>query len=547
MTTGESLQEAQAWFAQHVSLNGQAYTLDLDQTRAAIDSHFNTLVTARAGSGKTRVIVAKVAYLVAHRLAKLSEIMIFMFNRTAADEVNQRIADILIDGHSLVKGKTVHVASTFHKFAYDLVKQTDGNFQLLSETEHDLLIRRLLRQTLLAQHQRLNKRAYLELLSIVNSFITRAGQKYPGCAHLPELKHEIESYISEHRRDPSYRANINYHKVSFQIYQSYLDAVQPPKIDFNLLMARATAILNQKATSSDCPASLSHLKFIMIDEYQDFSYLFYALVCALRRCSPAAKLFAVGDDWQAINRFAGSDVSYFIDFARFFPQDSINIPLATNYRSCRRIVENANQYMLQHYDSKALPAIPFQKQSGKIIFKNPNRTRFDLSDIYEDGLGDGRYYHAVANVQDEPDLKAAGAAARLLKSVTKIIAHRPEMHYLLLHRHNFMSYKGISLAGFTTALRDTLIKQGIMSDADFTQRVRSMTMHKSKGLESEVVILLEMNRDLIHAHHPHATIFEIFGDTEPAENADRHRLLYVALTRAKKRLFLLTNDPDILA
>ena len=90
MTTGESLQEAQAWFAQHVSLNGQAYTLDLDQTRAAIDSHFNILVTARAGSGKTRVIVAKVAYLVAHRLAKLSEIMIFMFNRTAADEVNQR-------------------------------------------------------------------------------------------------------------------------------------------------------------------------------------------------------------------------------------------------------------------------------------------------------------------------------------------------------------------------------------------------------------------------------------------------------------------------
>lgn len=92
---------ANKWFAEHVTLFGEPYTLDLDQTRAAIDTHQNTLVTARAGSGKTRVIVAKVAYLVAHGLASLDEIAIFMFNRTAAAEVNTRLAEVKVDGERL--------------------------------------------------------------------------------------------------------------------------------------------------------------------------------------------------------------------------------------------------------------------------------------------------------------------------------------------------------------------------------------------------------------------------------------------------------------
>ena len=70
------IQQASDWFRNHVTLFGAPYTLDDDQVRAAIDTHKNTLVTARAGSGKTRVIVAKVAYLVAHGLASLDEIAI---------------------------------------------------------------------------------------------------------------------------------------------------------------------------------------------------------------------------------------------------------------------------------------------------------------------------------------------------------------------------------------------------------------------------------------------------------------------------------------
>lgn len=96
-----SVESIQQWFAEHVTLGGKPYTLDLDQARAVCDDHQNTLVTARAGSGKTRVIVAKVAYLVAKCHIKLDEIAIFMFNRTAAVEVNQRIGEVTVDGVDL--------------------------------------------------------------------------------------------------------------------------------------------------------------------------------------------------------------------------------------------------------------------------------------------------------------------------------------------------------------------------------------------------------------------------------------------------------------
>ena len=74
-----------------------------------------------------------------------------------------------------------------------------------------------------------------------------------------------------------------------------------------------------------------------------------------------------------------------------------------------------------------------------------------------------------------------------------------------------------------------------------------MTMHKSKGLEADVVILLELDQAQVLASHPFATMFEVFDDNLETEKADQHRLIYVALTRAKHKLYMLTNDQTFLA
>lgn len=563
---------ASQWFAEHVKLFGQPYTLDADQVRAAIDQHTNTLVTARAGSGKTRVIVAKVAYLVAKCGYSFDEIAIFMFNRTAAAEVNSRIMAVKVDGAGLADfrghpeataeakrrdpvttgvanagrentGKPCLMASTFHKYALDIVKAFGDRPQIIDEVTHADLISCALNEVLAERNFQANPKTFQELLGIVNGFIARAGQQFPGQLGLKPLQVAVENYCAEHRHQDTDRQKVFWHEVALATYFKYVQSLTPPQTDFNFLMARAAEILCQLSDINHLlKGRISKLKIIMIDEYQDFSYLFYNLVQSIRILAPAARLFAVGDDWQAINRFAGSDVNYFINFADYFPEDAVNIPLATNYRSCRKIVEHANDYMLKHYDPQAIWAVPFQKKSGKVHYLNPEKMKFNSTDIYEDAAGDGRFQLALSEASGLSIQKVPTSAAKLLKTLVKIIKHHRSTDIMLLHRHNFTSFNGIDLVALERALKTVLEQDAIIPSVDFERQIRFMTVHKSKGLEAEVVILLEMNQEIIHGAHPHATIFELFGDTRAAEVADQDRLIYVALTRAKEHLYLLSSD-----
>ncbi len=557
------------WFAEHFSLYDKPYTLDLDQVRAVLDGHKNTLVTARAGSGKTRVIVAKIAYLLATGQATQAEIVAFMFNRTAAQEVNERIAEVKLDGRPIIKHvsteqtstsgqHSVKIASTFHKFALDIVKLSGARPELISGTEHEELIRHSLDRALKSQEpeRHVSKRDFDELLKTISGFVARAGQKYIGQTDLAELQKSIEDYASRHLGDSNFAEKVRLHQLGSAAFKNYLTNLRSPKTDFNLLMSRAADLLHGYASgtattefSCDRASAASRilrkvrpLKFIMIDEYQDFSQLFLNLVLSLRENCPSAHLFAVGDDWQAINRFAGSDVDYFIHFADYFPEDVINIPLMTNYRSCRRIVENANDYMLKNYDPTASRAVPFNHKPGKIIRRNPDKTRFNADDIREDALGDARYQLAFASILNVTPAKVPIGAAKLLKTVFKILRKNRHSEIMLLHRHNFTTFSDITLETFYAALKILAVEEGIMTPENFDQQVRCLTMHKSKGLESEVIILLEANRDLVLGRHPNADLWQLFGDNFATEKSDQHRLLYVAMTRTKQKLYILSSD-----
>ena len=230
---------ASQWFAKHVKLFGQPYTLDSDQVRAAIDKHANTLVTARAGSGKTRVIVAKVAYLIAKCGYSFDEIAIFMFNRTAAAEVNQRLAAVEVDGQKLTDKVELCVASTFHKYALDIVKAFGGRPQIIDETTHADLISRALSEVLAKRNFHTNPKSFQELLGIVNGFIARAGQKFPGPLGLKPLQIAVDKFCAEHRLQTADQQKVFWHEIALEVYIKYVHGLTPPRTDFNFLMARA--------------------------------------------------------------------------------------------------------------------------------------------------------------------------------------------------------------------------------------------------------------------------------------------------------------------
>ena len=170
------------------------------------------------------------------------------------------------------------------------------------------------------------------------------------------------------------------------LYERYLVGLKEKKmLDFDGLLIRAIEEVGDGRTvfqRKDLNAvDAKDLKHIFVDEFQDFSELFYRLIEKIIRNNFDANLFCVGDDWQAINGFAGSELKYFKNFNKFpfieLSDDTDNLSLLTNYRSTANIVSFSNALMI----GKGEPGRPASSQSCGLInivnFDNVTLTEFE--------------------------------------------------------------------------------------------------------------------------------------------------------------------------
>lgn len=235
--------------------------------------------------------------------------------------------------------------------------------------------------------------------------------------------------------------------------------------------------------------------YILVDEYQDISPSRANLLKALLDRTPNAQLFAVGDDWQAIFRFAGADIAIMRDFeARF--GDSERVDLATTFRCCDRIADVATRFIL----------------------KNPSQIPKQVRSIHQ---AKGPSVHICL---------PAAVPSLVSQALDEIAAdargHDGTSSTLLLGRYWHNEPRNLS------DLRNRFP----------SLRLSYKTVHGSKGLEADYVIVL----GLCAGRHGFPT--EITDDpllnlvlSAPEEhpNAEERRLFYVALTRARRRVFLL--------
>lgn len=159
--------------------------------------------------------------------------------------------------------------------------------------------------------------------------------------------------------------------LALPLYAGYLNRLSATgEEDFDGLMLRAGQAVaggvtkfQRKLNSGD----ISLLRYICIDEFQDFSNLFYRLLVAIRSVNPEVELFCVGDDWQAINGFAGSDLKFFNSFEDYIGK-SRRLYISTNYRSANSIVAIGNSLM----SGLGKSASSYKKSSGKVLLSNLN-------------------------------------------------------------------------------------------------------------------------------------------------------------------------------
>lgn len=286
-----------------------------------------------------------------------------------------------------------------------------------------------------------------------------------------------------------------------EVYEKELEAQDG--IDFEDMLQKAVKCLEAKSPEDGSFCHPHPYKLVVVDEFQDVSRSRARLVKSMLEQKPDCVLFAVGDDWQSIYRFAGSDVNIMIAFEKEFGTTSINY-LRKTFRSNKGITDIATKFVMRNSD-----------QIRKVVRAENNANHSVVSVIH---------YH-----KPESSEKFIGLKLEEISRGKEGAARNERISVLILGRYNkdrpdaLDKWKG-QFAG--------------KLDIDF------LTVHKAKGTEANYVFVLGLQTGsygfpndigddpLLKLAQPEA---------EAYPRAEERRLLYVALTRAKRKVWLMSN------
>ncbi len=376
-------------------------------------------------------------------------------------------------------------------------------------------------------HQ-IKDRAIYEFTEVIRGFVQR-------CRKLSLTFTELSKKIHDHNCINDVEEN--FLNLVQHFYSSYLERFdtyglqRPKEEDFDGLVQRTVEIIKNGETEFHYKekiaphrprtCNLKHVGYVFIDEYQDFSELFYRLTKAIREQNTHARFFCVGDDWQAINGFAGSDLHFFKNFCQAF-QNSRRLHVIRNYRSVGEIVNVGNALMQGRGES----ALAHRTVQGKVVIADLNT--FPLARILHEkypNLGDYSTHALLCLVKKIID---DGKNVVLLSRINS------EPWSINYDKWGMLSGKR-GLDCFLAVLRSRLPR-------GHANKVTISTVHKYKGLQKNAVIVLDANIRRYPLVHPNWFFNRVFGDSEHLITDEERRLFYVALTRAEEELYILTND-----
>lgn len=415
--------------------------LDKTQFLAVTTKRKNVLVLAGAGCGKTLTIVARVRYLINYLKIEASEILCLSFTN---DAVNKLKEDLNINGVDVM---------TFHKLSLKIIGRKK---EVLTENMLRPIIENTFCNDALFGVFGLNKE---EMYGVVESFISVFKARNYNLD-------DFSKFIS--RADAGDKALLKEIMKCYVCYEAYLN--KENLVDFNDMINLAIKALDDHYSSS--------YKHVIIDEYQDVSYTKYLLIKMLQKKTNAS-VFAVGDDFQSIYRFSGSEVKLITNFRYYFSFAKV-YKLKNTYRNSKQLVNVA----------------------GRFIMRNKRQVRKCLrSDISIDNPVNVIWY-------DD-----------LLSSMLKIIKTDKLDNIFVLGRNN------------------DDVKSVVLNNVNY----QKMTVHRSKGLQADyvfVVGLTDFKNGFPNKFTDHKILKYVNDNKEYYPYEEERRLFYVALTRCIKKVYL---------
>jgi len=301
------------------------------------------LIIAGAGTGKTRTLVHRLAYLVAEARIPAEKLLAITFTTRAADEMRERIAALCSQGIDL----SALFVGTIHSLCHRILKHECrsagfvSDFEIISPADQAAVIRNLAPR-FFPEQQSFSLKKYELMLS----------REKNDRARLAAENHELTSESSS----PFLRA-----------YQEVLE--RQGLLDFDDLIIKTLGFL--KKFSLHAHELRSRLTHLSVDEYQDLNTVQYLLIREL--AGPRPNLCAVGDADQAIYAFRGAQVKNFLNFQQDFPDATI-VKLEENYRSTRTIIAASQQVIEKNRE----------RIDKKLVAVKPSGARIELCELLDE-------------------------------------------------------------------------------------------------------------------------------------------------------------------
>jgi DNA helicase-2/ATP-dependent DNA helicase PcrA len=290
--------------------------LNPEQQRAVKTTEGPLLIQAGAGSGKTKTLTHRIAYLIASKKATPFNILAVTFTNKAAREMRERVAGLL--GENAENRGFMPYMGTFHGICVRLLRQ-DGeaigiprSFVIFDETDRQAAVKQVSKQ-LMIDEKAFPARLLSSLISSAKNEMI-SPDEYTGTAASPAQQ------------------------AAAKVYPLYEKALKEASaLDFDDLINNAVRLLK---TKPEIRKKWRHqFKYVMIDEYQDTNAAQYALVNMLT--NERQNIAVVGDDWQSIYSWRGADFRNILKFEKDFKNCTV-IKLEQNYRSTKHILDAAH-------------------------------------------------------------------------------------------------------------------------------------------------------------------------------------------------------------
>ncbi|MBR1417100.1 MAG: UvrD-helicase domain-containing protein [Bacilli bacterium] len=459
--------------------------LSKEQSFPIIDNPNISIIIAGAGSGKTLTIVGKIKYMLENNLVNQNEICAITYTNKAVESLKNKIKE--------ATNKDIDVY-TFHKLSLNILDKSNINYSIAPSNLLESIIDEFFQTKAFGNNYLLN---YIYKYFNINIFRNnREYEKILNSKKYNNLKRLIISFISYMNSNDlllkftklikhEYKKDLLI--IIYTIYTIYINELNSSnEIDFDKMIELATKVVKENKV-------ILPYKLIIIDEFQDTSRLRFNLIKEIVNKNNS-RLCVVGDDYQSIYRFQGCDLSLFINFNKEY-KNSKTYFLNETYRNSQELINMAGNFIQKN---------PYQIRKKLISKKRLNNPIIIV------------YYFIQESI--------------LLKIIKKLPLDK---EILILGRNNF---------DIKSYLNNYKLDNSKLTIKNDKHNLKYMTIHSSKGLESDIVIILNVKDDIygIPSKIKDDKILSLLKTKELYKYEEERRLFYVALTRTKSIVYLLT-------